>query len=81
MTREEYITYRTNGNPDPVYEVYKEGFNEKKHKPFLNKGDFFQAIQMWPPAMKALQDTYAYFDSKFEVLIIKNKEGNVLKFV
>lgn len=81
MTREEYINYRSNNNPDPLYEMYKEGYNEKKHSRFLSKGDFFQNIQMWPPALQALQDTYHYYDAHFNVLIVRDKQGNVLKFV
>ena len=82
MTREEYIQYRSENNPEPIYEVYKEGYDAKKHKVFLSRGDFFQSIQMWLPANKALHDTYAYFDIKFEVMRITDKvTGEIIKFV
>jgi len=82
MTREDYLNYRSSNNPEPLYELYKEGFDEMKHKNFLNRGDFFQAIQMWPPAMTVLQNAISYYDNKFEVLVISDKEtGRILKFV
>jgi hypothetical protein len=79
MNRELYLNYRTNNTSEPLYEYYKE--NYKESKPFLDIGTFFIGMQQWPFAPQAYQDVIEYYDNKFNIIIVRNKLGNIIKFI
>ena len=80
MTREEYIKYRNEGSPAPFYEYYKEKFDEKKHKEFLQANDFFQYMNMWPGVQSAFNLLLAHYDTKWNVIKIQDKQGNLIRY-
>lgn len=82
MSREEYLYYRNNNATGEImYEFYKEGFNAEKHKPFLSKQEFFTFMSMWSEGVIFVPSVHSYYDSKFGVTIIKNKERQIIRFI
>lgn len=81
MNKETYLQIRNNNSIEPFYEFYKENWNKEKHIFLLNPEQFFQSINMWPNAQQAYQDVLAYYDTKFELMSIKDLEtGQILKY-
>lgn len=78
MDRELYLTYRNTGATNPFYEYYKENH---KGGILLTMGDFFQAMQMWPHAGEAYGNVLMEYDVKFEIMSIKNKLGQIIKYL
>lgn len=78
MNREQYLIFRTNNTPEPLYEFYKENIGSH---PLLNVGDFFRAMQAWPHNMEAYSNVLLYYDIKFEIVKITDKKGNILRFL
>lgn len=78
MTREEYIYYRNNNSPEPIYHFYKE---HRKGDIFLNIDEFFHFFGKWPHWQEVYQNLFKYLDVKFEVnrLEIVNT-GQVIKY-
>jgi len=81
LTRETYLEWRNKNSPDMVYEFYKEHFDSKKHKPFLDIQEFFQYFQMWPSANEAYQMVVDYYDVQFNVLRVPNKQGQYFLYI
>lgn len=79
MDRETYLAYRINNTPEPLYEYYKEHYKESK--PFLDMGTFFMGMQQWPHATEAFGNILQYYDTKFTIVTIRNKLGNIIKFI
>jgi len=78
MIREDYIIYRNNNTPEPLYEYYKEKYKGDK---LLDMGDFFQAMQLWPHATEALLYVLREYDVRFNVISVQNlKTGQILKY-
>ncbi len=79
MNREQYLQYRNANTPEPLYEFYKENY---KTGIFLAIGDFFRAMQLWEGAMQAFRGVLAYYDHKFEVMIISDiNTGRIYKYI
>ena len=81
MTREEYVECRNSGkfNADFIYDHYVENFDSSKHKPFLNKEEFFSILQILPPMnIRSLVEEY---DEKFNIVAFKDKIGNIIKYM
>jgi hypothetical protein len=79
MSREEYLKYRNEGSPQPLYEYYKE--NCKKTDP-LDVGDFFRFMSLWPMGNEAYGRLLRYYDITFEVMSVQDlKTGQILKYL
>lgn len=81
MTREEYISQRDTPSFDLMYEYYKEKFDYVRHTHFLPFTHFVQFMQMWPFAREAYQTVVEYFDEKFGVTSLKDKDGQLIKYL
>lgn len=83
MTKQDYLRHRgeTFVSLQLMHEYYAERFDHNKHSPFLNMNDFAQFIQMWPFAKQAYQKVIEHYDEKFGVTVLKDKEGNIIKYL
>ena len=63
-----------------VYEFYKEKFDHKKHKPFLNEQEFFPYIQMSMDLNQLYVSVQNYYDQKFNVTTIIDNKGNIITY-
>jgi hypothetical protein len=64
-----------------AYEYYKEKFDSKKHKPFLCPQEFSVFIQMYADIPKLLERVCQYYDNKFVITELKDKNGNLIGFL
>jgi len=81
MTREDYLRQRTTPSFNLMYEYYKEKFDYAKHSTFLPFEHFVQFMQMWPFARDAYQTVVDHFDEKFGVVSLKDKDGQLIKYL
>ena len=79
MTREQYIRMRDNGNFNIVYEYYREKFDHSKHTPFLSMMELIQILPQVMSANLAMDASLKYFDQKFNVTILSDKDGALIK--
>ncbi len=80
MNRDQYLAWRNSRHVDYLYEYYTKNFDEKKHTPLLNQGEFFMAMQQWPFMQQAVQMVTEHYDSEFNVLMIPDKNNNPLRY-
>jgi hypothetical protein len=79
MNREEYLKYRNEKSPLPLYEFYKE---HHKTGVLLDVGDFFQAMSQWPPSMQMFGYVITYYDAKFVIMTVSNvKTGQIYRYL
>lgn len=81
MTREQYIEWRNNNNPDILYEEYKKNFNPDKHGEILTRDNFFMTFELWPYAKQVYFELLEKYDIHFNVLKIPDKQGQYFKFL
>ena len=80
MTREDYLMMRSGGNFNIIHEYYAEHFDHNKHKPFLN---MMELAQFLPASGRNINSIFSkcckYYDEKFEVNNLLDKDGNLIK--
>lgn len=81
MTKEEYLEFRKTLSINLLYEYYKEKFDKNEHSPFLLFEQFIQTIQLWPGTKFAFDKVWEYYDEKFSVVKLLDKEGNLIKYI
>ncbi len=81
MTRNEYILNRHIASFDVVYQYYVEHFSHEKHGLFLSFDEFVHFMRMWPLAKHAYNVARDYYDEKFTVVELKDKDGNLIKYL
>jgi len=82
MTKEDYIDLRNkNVFGEILYEFYKEYFSAEKHKIFLEKDDFYKAINFWGQGNIVLPTVLSYYNNKFLITEVYNKEGVIIKLL
>lgn len=78
-----YLLMRDRGDLNILYEYYKDHYDSSKHKRFLHPQEFYNALQLWNamgvPAMMNI--AVQYFDNKFNIAQLTNKEGQLIKLV
>ena len=80
MTREQYIQMRTNGNFNIVHNFYSEKFDHSKHRPFISIMDLPNLLLASGRSInKIFEDCCRYYDEKFEVKHLLDKDGNLIK--
>jgi len=62
-------------------EMYKEKFDEKKHKPFLQGHEFMTYLQMSGMMNQAFEAACSYYEQKFGINKLFDKEGKLIRFV
>ncbi len=83
MSKEEYLIMRNGRSVVPImYEFYKEEFDISKHKPFLSIAEFHEAAGKWETDISIFfPAVHSYFDNKFGVVKIMDKNGQIMKFI
>ena len=79
MTREQYIQMRANGNFNIIYEYYKEFFNSEKHSPLLSIEQLAQTLPMFADPNLIFEKCCRYYNEKFTITDLKDKEGKIIK--
>ena len=80
MDRNRYLQLRNSRHVDYLYEYYTKNFDEKKHSPLLNQGEFFMCMQQWPGMQQAVQWVTQFYDAEFNILTIVDKNNNPLRY-
>ena len=81
MERSTYIKIKSEAPLQLVYELYKERFDSNKYSLFLNQNDFYRFIQMWNNLNNLCHQAIEYYDAKFEIITLADKDGKVLKYM
>ena len=79
MTREQYLQMRQGQNFNIVHEFYKEKFDHSKHSPFLSVIELAQLLPMFGNANLIFERCCKYYEEKFDVRILTDKNGNYIK--
>lgn len=79
MTREQYLMMREKQNFNIIFEYYKEKFDLKKHTPFLQIEQLAQLLPMFGNINVVFDNCCKYYDEKFNVTILSDKNGNYIK--
>ena len=79
MTREQYLQMRQGQNFNIVYEFYKEKFDSSKHSPFLSLMELATFLPMTGNVNIIFERCCKYYDEKFDVRILTDKNGNYIK--
>jgi len=82
MTREDYLKMREGQSFNIIYEFYKEKFDHSKHKPFISIMDLPNLLLAAGRSINMIfEDCCKYYDEKFNVKILSDKNGNVIKIL
>jgi hypothetical protein len=81
MTREQYIQMRTNSNFNIVHNFYSEKFDHSKHKPFLSMMELATFLPSWGNLDAVFEKCCRYYDEKFDVKVLLDKDGNLIKIL
>jgi len=80
MDREKYLKMREGQNFNIIYEYYKEKFDPNKHKPFIGIMDLPNLLLATGRSInKIFEDCCKYYDEKFDVRLLLDKDGNTIK--
>lgn len=81
MTKQDYLRQRNAAPLELMHSYYTEHFDYSRHNPFLNINDFAQLMQFWPGAKSAHEKVINHYDEKFGVTMLKDKDGNLIKYL
>lgn len=81
MTKDQYLSLKMQNSLQIAYEYYKEKFDSRKHKPFLGTQEFFVYFQMCMDIQKVYEKVCNYYDDKFKIVLLKDKNGNFISFL
>jgi hypothetical protein len=82
MTKEEYIQDVHSQNFTKVlYSMYQERFNRDKHSPFLNPQELMMYVQMSGMMNEYLRSAFNYYEAKFNINKLFDKDGKLIRFV
>ena len=81
MEKSTYIKIKSEAPLQLVYELYKERFDSNKYSLFLNQNDFYRFIQMWNNLNNLCHQAIEYYDTKFEIVTLADKDGQALKYM
>ena len=82
MTKSEYIHRRINNDLNIVYEYYLERFDGNKHKGArLGLQEFFIYLNMWGDINQIYERVRQYYDEKFNIITLSDKNNNILGYL
>ena len=82
MTKEEYIQDVHSQNFTKIlYSMYQERFDTKRHSPFLNPQEFIMNMQMTGMINEYLRSAFNYYETKFNINKLFDKDGKLIRFV
>ncbi len=78
MNKEQYLELMKNKNYSSIlYEYYKEKFQEKEYKTFLTIEQFIHFLKMFDYVNIGMEKASKYYEEKFNIVRIHNKEGQL----
>lgn len=83
MTREQYITLRSDANAaNLIYQHYANNFDSTKHKGnMLGFQECLIYLQMWGNLNEIFQKLRDEYDAKFEIITLSDANGNLIKYL
>lgn len=81
MTKDQYLSLKIQNSLNIVYEYYKERFDRSKHRPFLPPHEFAMYLQMCMDVPRVFEKVCNYYDDKFKIVLLKDKNGNFIAFL
>tara|TARA_R110000868_G_scaffold334455_1_gene595166 strand:+ start:1353 stop:1607 length:255 start_codon:yes stop_codon:yes gene_type:complete len=83
MTKEQYITLRSDANAaNLIYQHYANNFDSTIHKGnMLGFHECLTYLQMWGNLHEIFQKLKAIYDVKFEIVILADANGNIIKYL
>jgi len=80
MTKQQYLIWRTNNPINILYQHYIS--HEKRNHPPLDPQNLVMQLQMkgWN-IQQIVNDLVAEYDAKFEIGILMDKHGNIIKYL
>ena len=81
MDKEQYFQAIHNNQGAVIYEMYKEKFDETKHKPFLDPNQFMLYLQMSGMINQAFESACSYYEQKLGINKLFNKDGKLIRFL
>jgi hypothetical protein len=81
MTKEQYITIRNDGS-NLIYQHYVNSFDSRKHVGnMLGFQECLIYLQMWGNVNEIFQKLREMYDAKFEIVILADVNGNIIKYL
>jgi hypothetical protein len=81
MERNTYIKIKSEAPLQLVYELYKERFDDNGKNVFLNQNSFYTFVQMWNNVNNLCHQAIEYYDAKFDIVTLMDKDGKPLKYM
>lgn len=81
MTREEYIKLKELSPIELIYIYYRDKFDVNKHKPELQKNQLMMYVQTYTDINLILNKVISDYDTKFDVRLLLDANGNYIKSV
>lgn len=81
MTKEQYFQNVHHNHGMIMYEMYKEKFDKNKHNPFIEPHQFMMYLQMSGMINQAFEVACSYYEKKFDIVKLFDKEGKLIRFV
>ena len=81
MERNTYIKIKSEAPLQLVYELYKERFDDNGKNVFLNQNSFYTFVQMWNNVNNLCHQAIEYYDAKFGIVTVLDKDGKPLKYM
>jgi len=81
MDKEQYFKRVQTNQGAVMYEMYNDKFDEKKHKPFLQGHAFMAYLQLSGMMNQAFEAACSYYEQKFGINKLFDKEGKLIRFV
>jgi len=79
MTRQDYIRLKISNPTELIYIYYKEKFDGYKHKPELSRNELMMYVQMYNDVNSLLNYVIQEYDSKFDIVLLMNTNGQYIK--
>jgi len=79
MTRQEYIRLKQSNPTELIYIYYKEKFDGYKHKPELSRNELMMYVQTYNDVNSILNYVVQECDSKFDIILLLNSNGQYIK--
>lgn len=81
MNKSEYLSLKLSGSMMIPYEYYKEKLDTDKHKRVLSPQEFGIYLPMHMNPGTAFEIACQYYDQKFVVTELRDKEGKLIRFL
>lgn len=83
MTKEQYISLRSDANAaNLIYQHYIDRFDKTKHLGnMLGFQECLIYLQMWGNLHEIFQKLKDAYDAKFELVILSDAKGNIIKYL